>query len=195
MKRFNLFLISVITIILSFVFYTATLFYAVVSVNGFTLEKAGFLGSSFGCLNSLFTGLSFIGVIWAIIKQQEELVFIRKNQALDTLFDKNLAKIEQNRSSINFLDMKDKYFLFKNQKLCIENFYTKNNLINHFKLYGRIVWILEKYSQISKDEKKYNLELLLSTMTVDEHFLLNQYFKDVSPPQLPVAIKNTLCKK
>lgn len=64
--------ISITSIIFVVGSWLATYFW-VYNFGGFTIKNAAELGDAFGGLNTLFSGLAFIGVIYAILLQQEEL--------------------------------------------------------------------------------------------------------------------------
>lgn len=52
-------------------------------VTEFSVAKAGALGDSFGWLNSVFSGLAFLGVLWTLLHQQEELKEARESVRLE----------------------------------------------------------------------------------------------------------------
>ena len=52
-------------------------------VSEFSVAKAGALGDSFGWLNAVFSGLAFLGVVWTLYQQKEELADARASTRLD----------------------------------------------------------------------------------------------------------------
>jgi len=76
MNKRNIFWISIIFII---VFIGYFLFVFLVYPN---MEKRGQFGDMFGALNTLFSGAAFLGVIYAILLQKEELGLQRKELEL-----------------------------------------------------------------------------------------------------------------
>lgn len=52
-------------------------------VTEYSVAKAGALGDSFGWLNSVFSGFAFLGVVWTLLHQQQELVDARASQKID----------------------------------------------------------------------------------------------------------------
>ena len=70
-------IISIIAIILLFFLY-----YLVVSSFFPNLNNRGLFGDMFGGINALFSGLAFLGIIYAIVLQKEELTLQRKELEL-----------------------------------------------------------------------------------------------------------------
>lgn len=52
-------------------------------VTEFSIAKAGAFGDSFGWLNTVFSGLAFVGVVWTLAHQREELKDSRDTVRLD----------------------------------------------------------------------------------------------------------------
>jgi hypothetical protein len=77
-------LFTIITGLIFFVFaaYISLVLYLTWPISEFSINKAGVFGDSFGVLTSLFSGLAFAGLIWAIFLQKQELRLQRKELEL-----------------------------------------------------------------------------------------------------------------
>ena len=64
------------------------------------LSKSGPFGDSFGALNSLFSGLAFVGVIIAILMQKEELRLQREEVKMQRIETARLADTQEQSKKI-----------------------------------------------------------------------------------------------
>lgn len=65
-------LLSIITVS-SVIIYAALLLWINYPIDSYSIANAGVFGDSFGVLTSLFSALAFVGVIWTLTNQREEL--------------------------------------------------------------------------------------------------------------------------
>lgn len=70
--------LSAAGIILAFVLYALMIVAVTWPISGWSLDRAGAFGDSFGVLTSIFTGLAFMGLMSTVFLQREELQLNRK---------------------------------------------------------------------------------------------------------------------
>ncbi len=88
--NFKMILLSVITLTLLFIGYISVTFYVYPE-----LSNRGLFGDSFGALNALFSGFAFLGIIYTIILQTQELGLQRKELELTRAELKRVAEAQE----------------------------------------------------------------------------------------------------
>lgn len=92
MKKYKGLIVLSIAVIIAQVVFGSLLFFSIS-----TWEHRGIFGDMFGAINTLFSGLAFAGVIYAIFLQSEELALQRTELQLtrDELAKSTAAQSEQ----------------------------------------------------------------------------------------------------
>jgi len=77
--------------------------------------ERGTFGDTFGMVNSIFSGLAFIGVVWSVSTQREELEIARKEmKATQTILDKQEDNIKEQKEATKLQSFETTFFqLFK----------------------------------------------------------------------------------
>lgn len=147
-------------------------------VSEFSVANAGALGDSFGWLNSVFSGLAFVGVIWTLIHQREELKESRESSRIDrfeTTFFQLISMLRRNLEDIRVPRPDGGNQIYGVDAL---SFYTKNSndrLKKHSKWLttpnGRLVYqsLLQKSTQLIPPQARYlgTLEAILELIDRD----------------------------
>lgn len=91
-KRYRV--IGIVTIMI-LIAWAGWLSFACVSVGADAQSNLGVLGDSFGVINTLFSGLAFAGVVWAILLQMQELRIQRQDLRLTRVEVKKSAEAHE----------------------------------------------------------------------------------------------------
>jgi len=76
-KHKNILIFIIILVLVIFFGYTGIILYTTWPISEFSINKAGGFGDSFGIITALFSGLAFMGVLYTITLQREELELTR----------------------------------------------------------------------------------------------------------------------
>lgn len=148
----------------------------------------GQFGDSFGAVNTLFSGLAFVGVIWAIMKQQEELELHRddlqntqeemkeqRGVMQKEVFERSFFQLQQllneQYNQIEYLNHRGKDALYQaglDGKTRPD--YILSVFISYFYLLFKIFEFVEQ-SQLK--EKKFYIDILCGRVTKQEKTVLS----------------------
>lgn len=193
-KRVHPAVIGCVAVMISLAGYLCLVLYLTWPVQEFSMEKAAMLGNSFAAASTLYSGLAFVGIIWAIRSQREELLYTRNTQVFDSIFFCFFDRYLRSQENLDFQSICERLKRIKEKDFPKENlrspadFFADNKLTAHFSGICHIITLIESGTLGSETEFRQHLNLLRTSLSDSEKILLNM-FSENSDPQLNAALR------
>lgn len=155
-------------------------------------DKKGQFGDSFGAVNALFSGLAFVGVIWAIMQQQEEIELQREDlkntqdemkeqrgvmqkEVFERSFFQLQQMLDEQYNQIEYGGRRGKDALYQAE----HDISTQPGILPDFIPYFYLLFKVFEFVEQSKlEEKKFYIDILCGRVTRVEKSVLSIFVED-----------------